>query len=115
MVTISVVLILLYFGNSVIFRYIYDTTKCSEFIKFYAERNMVYEIMFFLFCMIGFYNSSGWTKYFLCFLGVMIAGSVIDKVLFKITDYVYTDLLLVAIAICTTFTIRNHARRMEGN
>ena len=110
----SIVLILLYFGNSVIFRYVYDTTDCGEFVKFYAERNIVYEIMFFLFCMIGFYNTRGWSKALLCFLGVMIAGSVIDKAIFKITYYIYTDIILFVIAVCASIIIYNHDRRVEG-
>src|SRR6478736_1356877 len=114
MIAMSIVLIMLYFGNSIVFRYLYDTSDCSEFVKFYYERNIVYEIMFFIFCMIGFYNTKGLTKSFLCFLGVMIAGSVIDKAIFKITYYIYTDLILGVIAFCTSFIIYNHGRRIEG-
>jgi hypothetical protein len=108
----SVVLILLYFGNSTI-RYIYDLNDCGEYVKFYSARNVVYEIMFFLFCMIGFYNTKGLTKALLCFLGVMIFGSVIDKAIFKITYYIYTDIIIGIIAICTSYTIYNHGRRVE--
>ncbi len=114
MISMSIVLILLYFGNSVVFRYLYDTTECGEFVKFYAERNIVYEIMFFLFCMIGFYNTRGLAKMFLCFLGVMIFGSVIDKAFFRITTYIYSDFIIVVIAICTSYIIYNHDRRVEG-
>lgn len=113
-ISMAIVLIVLYFGNSILFRYLYDTTDCGEFVKFYAERNIVYEIMFFLFCMMAFYNTRGLTKSLLCFLGVMIAGSVIDKTFFKITYYVYTDLILIVIASCASFIIYNHDRRMEG-
>lgn len=110
----SVVLIILYFGNSTI-RYIYNLNDCGEYVKFYAARNVVYEIMLFLFCMIGFYNTRGLTKAFLCFLGVMIFGSIIDKGLFKITYYIYTDIVIGVIAICISIIIYNHDRRVERN
>jgi hypothetical protein len=115
MIAISIVLILLYFGNNIIFKYWYDTTNCDGFVQFYANRNIVYEIMFFLFCLVGFYNTKGVAKSLLCFLFVMIGGSIVDKALFKITYYVYTDIILGIIAFSTSYIIYNHGRRMEGN
>lgn len=112
--TMCIVLIMLYFGNSIVFKYIYDTSICSEFVKFYASRNIVYEIMFFLFCIVGFYNTRGLTKAFLCFLAVMIFGSVVDKAFFKITYYIYTDFVVSIIATCISYIIYQHDRRMEG-
>ena len=88
-------------------------TKWDEYIKYYAERNIVYEIMFFLFCLVAVYSTRGISKALFCFLDVMIGGSVIDKALFKITYYIYTDLILIVIATCTAFIIYNHDGRVE--
>lgn len=102
-----IILIAGYLLNSPILKLVYP--KVSEdyyqYIAFVSARNIFYEGMFLLFSLVIFRATHGITKSLITFLMVLVGGSFVDKAIFKITWYLYSDILLVGVAILTAYLV----------
>lgn len=100
----TILLILLgvmYLANSVVLTMIFPnvSTDYSEYIKFVSERNKVYEFMFTGFFLVSFLDSKRLPKSVSCFFMILTCGSFIDKTIFNITHYLFSDIILLIVAL----------------
>jgi hypothetical protein len=96
-----------YLLNSPILQMVYP--KVSEdyyqYVEFVAVRARVYECMFFLFFWLLFLQSKGMVKSISAGMLILTAGSVVDKLIFGFTSYLYTDFILVGLAIIISIKV----------
>ncbi len=92
----------IWFLNSHVLLYFFPYTTADEYYRFIAARNVVYEAMFLSLIVAIYLQSSGIVKAMACFAMILVAASVIDKAFFKITDYLWSDLVLVLIALAAS-------------
>jgi len=94
-----------WFLNSHVLLYFFPYTNTEEYYKFIAARNVAYETMF-LTLIVGIYiESKGLLKALSCFIMILVLASVIDKAVFKITTYLYSDLVLILIALAASYMV----------
>lgn len=102
-----------YLLNSPILQMVYP--KVSEdyyqYVEFVATRAKVYECMFFLFFWLVYSLAERMVKSLAAGMMVLTAGSVVDKLFFGFTDYLYSDYILVAVAII--ISIRVYVREVR--
>lgn len=98
---ILILLGLAYLLNYCVLLWLYPDVSNSqeEYYKFISSRNIVYEGMFFMFFVLVFLLSEGFMKSVACFFVIMTAGSLIDKAVFHMTEYLISDIILAIIAI----------------
>lgn len=65
-----------------------------------------------LLCTLVYHDTADrWTKTLITFLGVLVIGSVVDKIFFSVTTYVYSDFLLIIVALAlSTIIYKRHGR-----
>jgi len=97
--------IVLWFVNSIALNKVYDTSTCDGYIDFWTSRSWVYDLMFCMLAVSSFLSSKGLTKAVSCFAVVVTAGSFIDKGLFKITGYLYGDIVLILLGIIVSVIV----------
>ncbi len=103
--------------NGVILTNIYPnvSTDWSEYIRFVAMRNNVYEVMFALLFWLTYLSSERRSviRFIACALMILAAGSVIDKCFFGITTYLKSDIILIilSIVISTYVYVRERKQR----
>lgn len=111
--TAIILLAACYMLNSPILQMVYP--KVSEdyyqYVAFVAARAKVYECMFFLFFWLLFVESKRMVKSIAAFGMIVTAGSVVDKLFFGFYDYLYSDYILVVVAII--ISIRVYVREIR--
>lgn len=50
-------------------------------------------------------ETEGILKAMSCFIMILVAASVIDKAFFKITTYIYSDLVLIVVALTASWIV----------
>jgi hypothetical protein len=98
---------LAYAFNSVVLGMVYPNVSndYDQYIAFIAARNIIYECMFAGFFLLSYLVSVKLMKAISCFFLVLSAGSVIDKGLFGITQYLKSDIILIIIALTLSFIV----------
>ncbi len=96
-----------YLLNSLILQAVYPNVSEDyyQYVEFVAVRAKVYECMFFLFFWLVFLQAKGIVKSLAAGMMVLTAGSVVDKLFFGFTSYLYSDLLLLAFAITISIIV----------
>ena len=86
--------------HSEIFNVIYPEIENNydQFISYYNARNVAIDIVFSLFFLCIFLNSYKWVRAIAIFGFVMTFGSVVDKWIFGVNDYIITDVILLIFA-----------------
>lgn len=80
-------------------------TDYDVFLQFYKVRNIVYEWMFFLFFVLCFRVGDRIVKA-ICAMGViLVGGSLVDKAIFNISDYLISDFILGLIALMSGYKV----------
>lgn len=74
-------------------------TDFDVWLQYFIKKDAIYDIMFFLMFLVCFWLTKGFAKAVCAIMVVMAGGSVIDKVIFGINQYLWSDLLLTALAI----------------
>lgn len=100
-IAILALLGVVYLANYKVLLMIYPLAETDyyEFRKFYYERNKVYEFMFTGFFLVSFLDSKNrLSKSVACFFMTLTCGSFIDKTIFGISKYLWSDLILVLVA-----------------
>lgn len=97
---LGIISVIAYLGNSILIGKLYPnvSTDYDQFISAYYLRNKIYEVMFCLFflaCMLGF---KGFTRAVFAFGFVMCAASCFDKIILNVSQYLWTDILVVIVA-----------------
>jgi hypothetical protein len=114
--TIIILLGSAYLLNSPILQMVYP--KVSEdyyqYVEFVATRARVYECMFFLFFWLVFLQAKGMVKSLAAGMMVLTAGSVVDKLFFGFYGYLYSDYILVAVAIIISIVVYVRENRRGG-
>ncbi len=91
--------IAVWFLNSHVLLYFFPYKTHEEYYVFISKSNIAYEVMILALTVAIYLQSRGIVKALSCFAMIIVTGSVIDKALFKITDYLWSDLVLVLIAL----------------
>lgn len=78
---------------------------------FWEVRSVIYELMFLSLSIVCFIQGNGLVKALSCFAIIMVAGSIVDKVFFRITDYNFGDIVLVFLGIITSVAIYGRTRK----
>lgn len=76
-----------------------------QYVEFVAVRAKVYECMFFLFFWLVYLQAGKMVKSLAASMMVLTAGSVVDKLIFGFTSYLYTDFILVGLAIIISIKV----------
>lgn len=104
--------LVMWFLNSPILQRIYDVTDYYGYIQFVATRFRVYELMFLTLAVVCFISCSGVSKAFACFAVIMIAGSLVDKVIFGVTGYVWADIVLIFVGLIASVIVYGRSRSL---
>ena len=104
---ILTLVVVAYFANSYVLYKVYPnvSTDYVEFTRFYYTRNVVYEFMFLSCFVVSFLGGDRLTKAISCFGMIVTAGSLIDKAVFKITNYLVSDVALVLLSVVVSIYI----------
>lgn len=92
---------LAYLLNSVILERIYPNVSKDyyEYFEFIATRNKVYEAMFSVLLFALYLNTKGLLKAIACGILILTTSSFIDKTVFNITQYLYSDIAIVVLSV----------------
>lgn len=74
-------------------------TNFDVWRHYFIINNAGYDTMLFFMAFVTFLNVKGVLKLLSCFLVIMTGGSFIDKVVFGLNQYLYSDLILIVIAV----------------
>lgn len=74
-------------------------TDFNVWMKYFMAKDAAYDIMFFLMFLVCFWSTRGFAKATSAAMVVMSGGSVIDKVIFGLNQYLWSDILLTALAL----------------
>jgi len=85
--------------------WLYPNFETVEFDDFYFSRARIYETMFLISAIVFYLNTKGETRAVSTFGLVIVAASWIDKVIYKIHEYLFSDSFLIIIAAGTAFYI----------
>jgi len=94
-----------WFLNSHVLLYFFPYTTAEEYYRFIAARNVTYEAMFLTLIGAVYLQSTGIVKALSCFAMILVTASIIDKAIFKITSYLYSDIVLVIIALIVSVVV----------
>lgn len=111
---IMLLLVIIYIGNSPILQLVYPNVSSNyySYVAFVKARYCAYEIMFFLFCMVIYFNTPHkLVKVITVFLWILVFGSVVDKCIFDISNYLITDIFLIIIALITSIYVYGRATK----
>ena len=73
-------------------------TDYHVFVEYYKYKNIIYEIQFLWLFIFARRNGDKLIKGIATFGAVMVGGSLIDKAIFNINDYLISDFILFLIA-----------------
>lgn len=104
---IIIIVIILYFANYYVLSWIYPEAlnDYDVFLKFYATRNTLYEVLFFMLFVINYLSSVGLSKALSCFGMIITFASFVDKGFFNFTGYLWSDIALVLVALFTSYKV----------
>ncbi len=108
-----VLFIVVWFLNYPILSGMYDLESCIQQYEFWKLRSKVYELMFFILSVVCFLSLKGFAKSVSCFVVVIIAGSIVDKMFFGVTGYVLADILLIVLALVASVIVYRNERRFK--
>lgn len=74
-------------------------TDFDTWMHYFIIKDAIYDTMLFFMAFIVFCNVHSLVKALACFLVIMSGGSFIDKVVFGLNQYLYSDLILIVIAV----------------
>lgn len=94
-----ILLIITWFANSHVLLYLFPYKTHEEYYAFIAKSNIAYEIMLLLAVAVAFFETKGMLKALATFIMILVFASVIDKAIFRITTYIYSDIVLVFVAL----------------
>lgn len=105
-----VAFVLLWFLNSPILQRIYNVKDYYGYVDFVATRFKVYEVMFMILAGVCFLSCKGASKAISSFALILIIGSLVDKVFFNVTGYVYGDIFLVMLGLIVSVIVYGRSR-----
>lgn len=108
---VLIAFIALWFTNFALLSRVYDVTVYDQYVAFWKMRGILYEGMFFSIALLLFLSWKGIEKALACFMVIVTAGSVVDKTFFNLTGYVYGDIVLVILAIITSYIVYGRDRK----
>jgi hypothetical protein len=73
-------------------------TDFEVWSKYFVVKDAIYDIMFFLSFLIVFWNTTKATKSLAAFIVIVSGGSVIDKVIFNLNMYLWSDIIMILMA-----------------
>lgn len=111
-IVLIILFIVLWFGNSPYLQGLHDVTTKEGWMDFAMERFKVYELMMLALASVCFISCSGVSKAFACFAVIMIAGSVIDKIVFGVLGYVYSDVILIVVGLAVSLFVYGRTKRL---
>lgn len=74
-------------------------------MHYYIIKDAVYDFMFFISFLIVFYVSEKALKAFASFGVIISGGSAVDKIIFSLNQYLYSDILLIIIGIIVSISV----------
>lgn len=80
-------------------------TDYGQFLMFYRTRNILYELMFFWSFLLVYRVSERSIKAMATFGMVLTSGSLIDKAVFHISEYLMSDIILLIIALIASIKV----------
>lgn len=99
------IFLIIWFLNYPILSRQFDLQSCGEQYDFWMLRSKVYEFMFLTLASVCFISCSGVSKAFACFAVIMIAGSLVDKIVFGVTGYVWADIVLIFVGLIVSVLV----------
>lgn len=111
-VLLIILFIVLWFGNSPYLQYLHDVSTVSGWMDFAMDRFKVYELMMLTLAIVCFVSCSGLSKALACFAVIMIAGSLIDKIVFGVTGYMLADIVLVMVGVTVSVIVYGRNRSL---
>ena len=98
---LGIILVVMYVGNYPLISFLYPQWESDydQFLLGYALRNKIYEVMFCLFFYTMMVSMKGFTRAVFVVGFVMSAASCFDKIVFNVSQYLRTDVLVVLVAI----------------
>jgi hypothetical protein len=102
---IGIVLVVAYLGNYSLITRIFPLWESDydQFVQGYKLRNKIYEVMFCLLFYIAMVSNKGFTRAVFAFVFVMCAASCFDKIILHVSHYLWTDTLVVAVALLAAY------------
>jgi hypothetical protein len=102
---IVLIALVCYIGNyPVVERLFPDVSKdYYVFIEFVRIRDIFYEVILFWMFFLAYRQGERWVRSISIIGLVLIMGSLVDKVIFNIHQYLYSDWLLVALSLFLAF------------
>ncbi len=84
--------------------YFFPTARVNFeiWVKYFIRKDQMYDIMFFLSFLLVFWKMKGFDKSIALFITIMAGGSVLDKLIFGVNQYVWSDLVLIFVAIAVS-------------
>lgn len=99
-------LIATWFLNSHVLLYLFPYGDSHEkYYAFIAKSNITYELMMLFAIGAAYIESKGILKAMSCFIMILVFASIIDKAVFKITDYLYSDIIFVFVALTVSWIV----------
>jgi hypothetical protein len=84
-------------------------TDFDVWLKYFILKDAVYDTMFFLFFLLIFWNVKQRIPNAIATFGVIVSGgSFVDKVVFSLNQYLFSDLFLIGLGVF--FAIRNYRK-----
>lgn len=104
---------MVWFLNSVILKRIYDVSVYDQYLVFWNTRGALYDALFACTSFTFTGLTKGKLKALAVFMFIITLGSFLDKALFKIADYMYSDIVLIISGVIVAVLIykRDERRR----
>jgi len=107
---VVIVFIVFWFSNSFILQQFYNVEDYYGWVAFVKTRWIVYESMFLILIVTLFMKLAHLEKALLCFISILIAGSIGDKLL-GVNSYMYGDIVLVSLSLIISFFVWRKYRK----
>ena len=104
-IVIAIACILVYLFNSIALSRLYDMSDYNQFVEAYYIRCSLYEVIFCLLFYSLYAANTGILRAVFCFAFVLCAASCVDKLVFKISHYLWSDILVVVAAILLAYVV----------
>lgn len=102
--------VIAWFSNYPVLAGLFDLESCSEQYRFWKVRSIVYELMFLTLTVSLFIKGAHLEKVIACFISILIASSIVDK-LFDLHSYMYSDLILIVLSLIVSFIVWKKFRK----
>src|SRR4029079_13383210 len=74
-------------------------TNFDVWMHYFIIKDATYDTILFLMALVTFLNVRGLPKAISCFALLIMGGSFIDKVIFNVNQYLYSDIILIVLSI----------------